>query len=120
MVRTAFKKEFPRGADTTEILWTYFLKRAKANLHIILCFSPVGEKFRTRARKFPGLISACTIDWFLPWTRKALEEVGDNKIRGFNIKTDSEKTLPALVDFFGNLHSTMTEVTQKYFEKYRR
>lgn len=73
LVRNPFKKEFPKGADTSEILWAYFIQRAKNNLHVILCFSPVGEKFRTRARKFPGLISGCTIDWFLPWTRVALE-----------------------------------------------
>lgn len=64
-------------------MWAYFIKRAKSNLHIILCFSPVGDKFRTRARKFPGLISGCTIDWFLPWSKKALEEVAEQKIKEF-------------------------------------
>jgi len=82
-LRSAYKKEFPKGADTSDILWAYFIKRAKANLHIILCFSPVGDKFRNRARKFPGLISGCTIDWFLPWSKKALEEVAEQKIKEF-------------------------------------
>jgi dynein heavy chain len=48
-------------------LWNYFVDRIKDNLHIVLCFSPVGQKFRDRARKFPALFNECTIDWFLPW-----------------------------------------------------
>jgi dynein heavy chain len=62
-----------------------------------LCFSPVGDKFRTRARKFPGLISGCTIDWFLPWSKNALEEVADKMFNGFDIKTSSDQTIPSLV-----------------------
>eukprot|EP01035_Chromulina_nebulosa_P038073 gene38073-51424_t len=34
--------------------------------------SPVGVKFPERARKFPGIIAGCTIDWFLPWPKEAL------------------------------------------------
>ena len=58
------KKEFPRRPPTMENLYDYFISRARKNLHLVLCFSPVGAKFRTRALKFPGLISGCTMDWF--------------------------------------------------------
>jgi len=56
-------------------LWAYFVDRVRDNLHIILCFSPVGQKFRERARKFPALFNECTIDWFLPWPQEALVSV---------------------------------------------
>lgn len=30
-------------------LWDIFINRVRDNLHLSLCFSPVGAKFRTRA-----------------------------------------------------------------------
>ncbi|MCP4294113.1 MAG: hypothetical protein GY786_00725 [Proteobacteria bacterium] len=33
-------------------------------LHVTLCFSPVGDLFRTRARRFPALVNCTVIDWF--------------------------------------------------------
>jgi len=35
-------------------LYAYFLSRVIANLHIVLCMSPIGEGFRERCRMFPG------------------------------------------------------------------
>jgi dynein heavy chain len=34
--------------------------------------SPVGDKFRTKIRNFPGIVNCTTIDWFLPWPTEAL------------------------------------------------
>ena len=64
------------GEDPThDELWSYFIDRVRANLHIVLCFSPVGPKLNARTQKFPALINGCTVDWFLPWPQAALEEV---------------------------------------------
>lgn len=45
-------------------VYSFFINRNKQNLHIILCFSPIGSAFRTRLRLYPSLINCCTIDWF--------------------------------------------------------
>ena len=67
------------------------LVRVRANLHVVLCFSPVGDAFRSRCRRFPGLINCTRIDLFRPWPRDALVkvsywfledmELGDEEVR---------------------------------------
>ena len=43
------KKQYPKRPPTNENLNGYFLSRVRQNLHVVLCFSPVGEKFRRRS-----------------------------------------------------------------------
>lgn len=44
-------------------------------LHVVLCFSPVGDKFRIRARQFPALVNCTQLDWFHGWPHEALLSV---------------------------------------------
>ncbi len=37
--------------------------QVRRNMHIVLSFSPVGDSFRERLRKFPSLVNCTTIDW---------------------------------------------------------
>ncbi|GAB0094127.1 Dynein heavy chain [Sergentomyia squamirostris] len=53
-------------------LWSKFLEGCMDNLHIVLCISPVGDKFRRRCRYFPSLIGNTTINWIFPWPEQAL------------------------------------------------
>lgn len=54
--------------DTAVELWNYFVDRTRENLHIVLCFSPIGDAFRERLRQFPSLVNCCTIDWWVTRT----------------------------------------------------
>ena len=50
--------------DSRDSMFDFFLSRILRNLHIVLCFSPVGDTFRIRSRRFPGLCNCTSIDWF--------------------------------------------------------
>ena len=54
-------------------------------MHTILCFSPVGDAFRVRARKFPGLINCSMIDYFHSWPKEALISVASRYIHDTNL-----------------------------------
>ncbi|PSN47670.1 Dynein heavy chain 8 [Blattella germanica] len=113
------KKNQPRRAPTPDNLYDYFISRARANLHVVLCFSPVGEKFRSRAMKFPGLISGCTIDWFFRWPRDALVAVSHHFLDNFKIVCTPEiKT--AIIEFMGDVHDHVAEICLQYYDRFRR
>jgi dynein heavy chain len=78
-----FKKEYKRDGQTSEnpdlqTEWLY--RRIKDNMHLSICMSPIGEKFRNYTRMYPALINNTTIDWFMPWPLEALTEVADRFI----------------------------------------
>jgi dynein heavy chain len=56
-------------------MYNFFIDRVKANLHVVLAMSPIGDAFRSRLRMFPSLINCCKIDWFTAWPEDALEMV---------------------------------------------
>ncbi|CAF0837526.1 unnamed protein product [Adineta steineri] len=113
------KKQYPRRPPTNENLYDYFLSRVRQNLHVVLCFSPVGEKFRKRGLQFPGLVANCTIDWFLRWPRDALVAVADHFLSSFNIVC-TEAIKKELVQCMGSVHDGVAEYCLQYFQKYRR
>lgn len=53
--------------DGHDACWGAFVERCRANLHVVLAMSPVGEALRSRCRNFPGLVNNTVIDWFEPW-----------------------------------------------------
>lgn len=55
------------GVDTKEACWAHYVARCRANLHVVLAMSPVGDTLRTRCRNFPGLVNNTVIDWFDAW-----------------------------------------------------
>ncbi|NXF87312.1 DYH8 protein, partial [Eubucco bourcierii] len=113
------KKEMPRCPPTLDNLYEYFLTRAKKNLHVVLCFSPVGEKFRARSLKFPGLISGCTMDWFSRWPKEALVAVASYFLSEFNMIC-SASVKAQTVETMGVFHDIVSESCENYFQSYRR
>ncbi|GIY16074.1 dynein heavy chain 8, axonemal [Caerostris darwini] len=113
------KRELPKREPNQDNLYDFFLSRSRANLHIVLCFSPAGGKFQKRSLKFPGLISGCTMDWLTSWPTDALIAVSTHFIQQFDIETTPDvKT--QLMESMGVMHDTVSTQCNEYFQRYRR
>lgn len=67
-------------------LYSFFLDRVRKNLHIVLCFSPIGDAFRQRVRMFPSLVNCCTIDWYQEWPKDALMSVASTFMKNIEME----------------------------------
>ena len=91
----------------------------KKNLHVCLCFSPVGNDFRRRATQFPALINNVVIDWFHPWPHDALLDVATKFLEETDLGT--EEVRASVQDFmpysFGIVgeQSALALVTEKKY-----
>lgn len=74
--------------DTPDQLFEYFLEKTKKNFHLALCFSPVGDQFRFRSRKFPAIISCTQIDWYHEWPQDALIGVSQRFLNDIEVPTE--------------------------------
>ena len=110
------------NVDDRSSMHDFFISRVQANLHLVLCFSPVGEVFRIRSRKFPALINCTSLDWFFSWPREALCNVAVRFLSESEILNESVSgdMLNLIAHFMANAHLSVNATSSKYYEIERR
>lgn len=112
-----------REDQSRDGLFAFFVQRVRANLHVVLCMSPVGGAFRRRCRMFPSLVNCCTIDWFVKWPPDALYTVAIGSLQNTSADGGSERT-PEMVHILAEtcvmIHATVEMAAERLFEEYRR
>ncbi|XP_028831809.1 dynein heavy chain 3, axonemal isoform X2 [Denticeps clupeoides] len=98
-------------------MYNFFIDRIKANLHIVLVMSPIGDAFRNRLRMFPSLVNCCTIDWFQAWPTDALEMVAKKFLQDVELE-DSIRL--AVVEMCKTFQESAHELSQEYYTQLRR
>ncbi|CAF1022140.1 unnamed protein product [Brachionus calyciflorus] len=102
---------------TPTYLYSKFIDRIKANLHIILAFSPIGENFRNNLRMFPALINCCSIDWFSEWPDEALELVALKYLDDLDV---NEEIKEQIVQVYKIFHQESINLSIKYYDEMQR
>lgn len=104
--------------DTPDQLFEFFLSKARKNLHLALCFSPVGDAFRFRARKFPGIINCTSIDWFHDWPRNALIDVANRFLSEIDFPNDDIRF--QVGQHMADVHLSITAANNDFLRMERR
>eukprot|EP00041_Stephanoeca_diplocostata_P039521 m.1633795 g.1633795 ORF g.1633795 m.1633795 type:complete len:4492 (+) comp25411_c0_seq1:204-13679(+) len=104
--------------DTNANVWKFFLDRVRRLLKVVLCFSPVGDTLRARARMFPAVVNCTSIDWFHDWPREALVSVSrqfldDNELIPVPLKN-------SMADFMAEVHTSVNEISKVYLANEKR
>lgn len=92
-------------------VFSFFVNRCRQNLHIILCFSPIGNALRSQIGLFPSLTNCCTIDWFDAWPDDALEMVARKYIGDVDLPEDLFVPISSTCRHF---HATAHEANTLY------
>jgi len=100
------------NAGSRADLFQFFVDECRRNLHMVLCFSPVGDAFRERLRKFPSLVNCCTIDWFSEWPEDALRSVASQFLK--DIAMDSDAVRDSTLDMCMQFHVDVRHLAEKF------
>ncbi|KAF2360955.1 Dynein heavy chain AAA module D4 [Trinorchestia longiramus] len=102
---------------STMALWQLFVSRVREQLHVVLAMSPCGDPFRNRLRRFPALLSCCTLDWFQPWPEDALQAVAVRLLKEVELPDDTRQGCVALCQLF---HTSTQALSERYIEEMGR
>ena len=89
-------------------------------MHIVLAFSPVGDKFRDRCRQFPSIINCCTIDWYNLWPTEALYSVASRQYSEVKELLDIENYIDELSTISVFIHESVKKASDDFYEELRR
>lgn len=100
-------------------MYARFVKFCKANMHIALCMSPLGEPFRNRLRMFPALVNCCTIDWFSSWPEQALISVAKDFFVGVESVRDAT-LVEGCIKMCVFMHQSVEAMSAVFLEETKR
>jgi dynein heavy chain len=107
------------------LLWLVLGCRVRSCLHLVLCFSPVGEAFRQRLRMFPSLVNCTTIDWFSEWPVEALTSVARSFCADLDLgQRSSSGTEGSMIDGVlaacVHIQESVEAKSKQYYQELRR
>lgn len=120
-----------RGRQRLPLLppFSFDTHRVRACLHLVLCFSPVGDAFRQRLRMFPSLVNCTTIDWFNNWPLEALKSVARSFCADLELAPSStsggsaegdDAMLEGVLAACVHIHQSVEAKSKRYYEELRR
>ena len=104
--------------DTNDNCWEFFIENVRRKMKVVLCFSPVGDALRGRARMFPALVNCTSIDWFHDWPEDALISVSRNFLEENELAPQQHKD--SMAEFMAHVHGSVNDMSQVYLASEKR
>ncbi|XP_068171919.1 dynein axonemal heavy chain 1 [Antennarius striatus] len=101
-------------------LMAAYNQRVRRNIHTVVCMSPTGEAFRAHLRQFPSLVTFCTIDWFIPWSAEALQDVATSFFSGLPELEFSPTVMEGLTLMCAKIHQSVAVKCEQYLVEHSR
>ena len=102
---------------TPNDIFNHYLARTKDRLHIVLAFSPIGDTFRERLRKFPALVNNTTIDWFFAWPKDALIAVAQKFFNAIDMEDHIRQEVVLTCQF---MHGSVRDLSLDFSKRLKR
>ncbi|XP_033607299.1 dynein heavy chain 7, axonemal isoform X2 [Cryptotermes secundus] len=102
---------------STVALFNLFVSVVRDQLHIVLAMSPIGDGFQNHIRRFPAIVSCCTIDWFQAWPDDALLAVSTHFFADVEL---TEKERDACITMCQEFHTSTQELSVEFFKRLGR
>jgi dynein heavy chain len=109
-------RENGRGM-TSQDTFEFFIDTCRANMHVVLAMSPIGDGLRTRLRMFPSLVNCCTIDWFQPWPGEGLIAVAGQFLADLQLDSTLQT---AVVDQCMSFQQSARLLSEKFLSEMSR
>ena len=104
-------------APNDEVRWSYFINKARDNLHIVLSMSPAGQGLRIRCRNFPGLVNCTSIDMYFTWPKDALSSVANHFLKTKDLPEELRETLESHIV---KVHLSIYDYSKEFERKMKR
>lgn len=100
-------------AGSRAAMYGAFLRRVRSHLHVVLCMSPAGERFRDTCRRHPSLVSSCNVDWYAPWSAAGLRAVA-TRVLVLEPDAAAADELRAVVDVMPQMHAAVARAADAF------
>lgn len=97
--------------------WRYFIDKVRRHLKVVLCFSPVGDMFRIRARRAPAIVNCTVINRFFDWPYEALCDVANRFLLEECFEEDMHKNV---VEFMAYSSTLVKQTSEEYRLRHKR
>lgn len=102
---------------SSQAVYDFFVSRCREKLHLILCFSPMGETFREKVHLYPSLLNHCSVHWFDSWPSEALEMISEKFMLQMDLPEEVKFPVKFACQYF---HNQSILLSQRYYQETRK